>query len=404
MSRRRNYSEMTSERLQNIVRLGKSTSIDYSKISSSTLRSVMSHIKLLEKNNFDFRDDGIYHNGGYVNATDMYRKLDNVRNSKNKLLTDDYKRQVLMTIKRTYSVYKQLDLKRYRAHGYKPPKAVDATHMNELKAMTERAAKYLKIVTSDQKITDLGIYDVCLCIMLTSSSSLRISEILQLQLENLDEIKRGVPAAIHSKASQKSRIIPLNQMLDTTIDMIIKHRPYVLNALDYLSYRVSQSISNFRDDRKDGEYIISSSMSTLRKKLREFSAIVGTTSIANLGFNNFRKFITTILIEGGGHMVAKAMNNHSDIGTTFKHYNIQTPQATEDLYRAIDHSIKERRREHDEVSSLKRKNTESTTTDDVATTSKVPDEAAEAAIEEGLDLDYQQLSPPPTNLPTETKI
>lgn len=350
MARRLFREDAEMHRLDKLARLGSSTTIDYTKISKSTMLSLMSHVKLLNKHNIDFDNEGLKKNGIVMTPNEIYRSLDNMRNSKNKLLTSDYKRQILISIKRAYrTIYKNLDLKRYPHKAYTTPKAANTEHMSSIKVLIEQAAKYTKNVNSDGKILDLGLYDVCLAIMITCSSSLRIAEIMQLNMSILEDIRQGRQASIQSKATHMPRIVPLNNVLSKTIDRIIKQRPYVMKLLNDQNDSINMYVEEYKLHRIKDDYVIISSLSTLRKKLREFATVVGLNTV---GFNDFRKFITTVLIDGGGHEVAKAMNNHSDIGTTIRHYSVHTPQASEDLYRAIHESVEQRRSDDRSIEKL----------------------------------------------------
>lgn len=68
----------------------------------------------------------------------------------------------------------------------------------------------------------------------------------------------------------------------------------------------------------------------MRKKLKELVAL-SLVKYRGLGFNKFRKYITSILVEGGALSAAQMMNNHSSTGPTLNHYYV-TNKASEETF------------------------------------------------------------------------
>lgn len=309
--------------LASLLTLGINASFDPSKLSPSTIQSIISHIKTLKRNGISLDEQSLT-----INTEHM---LDRLKDTKGNLLNDSYKRQIGMTIKRLFP-QSDISLQQYnRAHNESRSSRTRASSdefMNNVRKLRDATLNIIQDVYLHRRIDDLGLYDACIAVLLTLCTSLRIEEIRHLKLSHIPKIQANQPIGIKSKQSFATRIISSNNLLETTFTTIKKQRQYVA---DFVKLKKSDYASKYQQNRIESDYIIISTADYMRKKLHEIAASIGV-KIDNLGFTIFRKSTTTVLIEGGGHLVAQTMNNHSSLNTTLGHYNILTPQTVQKTY------------------------------------------------------------------------
>lgn len=306
-----------------MVELGTNSTFDPTKLSKATLLSSASHIKTLQRNMISLDEESLTY--------DTVNVLDKLKDANGKPLDDMYKRQIGMTIKRMFP-NRRINLDKYNKARAKTRKAntrlASEDFVETQRKIIERASLVIKDVYTLNEIEDLGLYDACLAILLTISTSLRINELKQLKLSHIPRIRANEPVDIVSKSSRNARIVTPNNMLLSIFDAIHAQRSKVqqnitIKKLDYASKLQTQRFN-------DG-YILINSVDYMRKKLKELSASLSIKS-QTLGFNLFRKYITTMLVEGGAHLVAQSMNNHSSLNTTLNHYNVIAPQTVQNTY------------------------------------------------------------------------
>lgn len=302
-----------------MLELGAHSTFDPTKLSASTLKSVASHIRTLRRNNVPINEESLAHN-----TIDV---LDSLVDKHGEKLSTLYKRQIGMTIKRMYPNIK-INLMPYNKKHVKTPRINSEEFVVEIKSMVERASEIIKQAYSNASIDDLGMYDACLSILITSSTSLRINEILQLKMSHIPLITSNEPVSIKSKGNKNVRVIAPNELLLSVFNAIEMQRPKVKANL---IYKKTDYASKHQMERFQGNFIIISSEDYMRKKLHELSATISIQKRI-LGFNVFRKFITTVLIDGGGHLIAQSLNNHSTVNTTLDHYNVVGPQSVQKTY------------------------------------------------------------------------
>lgn len=309
--------------IQSLIELGINSTFDPTKLSKSTLTSSLSHINLLKRNNVSLDESTLAYN--------TIELLDSLKDTTGKPLSAAYKRQIGMTIKRMFPE-RLINLDKYnreRAKTRKPNTRLASENVVEaLKQMIDRASLIIKNVYNLIEINDLAMYDACLAIILSISTSLRINEIHQLKLVHFIRIQNSEPVDIVSKTNRNSRVITPNNMLLSVFEAIIAQRNKVRQAL---VLKKTESSSQIQIKRYNQGYVIINSIDYLRKKLKELSASL-LIKEQSLGFNLFRKYITSELVEGGGHLVAQSMNNHSSLNTTLTHYNVVGPQAVQKTY------------------------------------------------------------------------
>lgn len=322
-----------------LLTLGTNASFDPSKLSTSTIQSVVSHIRTLKRNGIDINEQSLAINTEYV--------LDRLVDTKGKLLTDTYKRQIGMTIKRLYP-HADISLSRYnKAHNEsrsgKQTRTSSDEYMTSIRALRDATLNIIQDVYIHERIDDLGQYDACLAALITLCTSLRIEEVRQLKLSHIPKIRDNQAIGIKSKNSYATRVIALNDLLETIFITIQNQRQYVKNCV-----AMKRLDSTYQQNRIQADYIIVSSSDYMRKKLHEIAAMI-REKFPSLGFTVFRKSTTTVLIEGGGYLAAQMMNNHSSLNTTLEHYNMLTSKSVQKTYDHLAADILE----HTEIPSAK---------------------------------------------------
>lgn len=306
------------------LELGKQSSYDVSKLQSSTISSMLSHINLL------------HHNGYTLDSPDFLKDADKVIESlktmKNEKLKPGYKIQIAATIHRLFPNAK-INKKKYKIQAVRKARAQSVNFMEKISQLINEASQYInnKYTTT---ITDLGEYECCLVILLTTCTSLRIHELLQLKMSDIALIEQQEAVNIKSKSRSNNRIIALNTPLKLVFAAIKHQRPKVLDILN-----TSVHGGEMKRQRQVSDYIIVSSVSEIRTKLKRFAAM-HHLSIETLGFNSFRSYISTVLIQNGGHQIAQSLNNHTSVDTTVSYYNIPMPTELNKTYERINNQIK----------------------------------------------------------------
>lgn len=298
---------------------GELASINRAKLSPSTLKSIKSHLKTLSHNNLPL-DRSL--------TINTAQKLKKMVDRKGKPLKSEYQRQIGMTIKRLFPD-DIVDLSDYNGTGVKrrsKSRLASDQFVNALRNVCTQTSKVIQSVYVNERIDDLGLYDTSIAVLLTTCTSLRINELLQLTIHHIAKIQRSEPIGIKSKSSHTTRTIAPNNLLLSTFKAIELQRPYVLANINLKKLDHASEVQKSRFNKK---LLLISSEDFMRKKLHELAANVGNVGEVTLGFNSFRKYLTSILVEGGGHYIAQAMNNHSSLNTTLDHYNIIASNSVE---------------------------------------------------------------------------
>nr|UBR58345.1 VLF-1 protein [Oryctes rhinoceros nudivirus] len=321
---------MASATIAELLTIGSNASFDPTKLSTSTLQSVVSHIKTLKRNGISIDEQTL--------TIDTERLLDRLYDKKGNLLNDAYKRQIGMTIKRLFP-QADISLQQYnRAHNEsrkRKTRTSSDTFMNSVRVLRDATLNIIQDVYIHKRVDDLGQYDACLGVLLTLCTSLRIEEVRHLKLTHIEKIRDNQPIGIKSKQSYATRVISPNNLLDATFTTILKQRPYVVHSINVkkADYATKHQLERVHDG-----YIIISTADYMRKKLHEVAAAAGV-KFESLGFTVFRKLTTTVLIEGGGFLTAQTMNNHSSLNTTLEHYNMMTSKSVQQTYDHLAESI-----------------------------------------------------------------
>lgn len=306
------------------MELGKIATFDRSRLAPSTIECMLSHVRLLQRNNIPLTRQQL------VGRT--VKTINSLRDTHGKPLSQSYKRQVLMTIKRLFP-NDNVQTNSYGGTRVKPTsRLMSDDFVLKVKKIIERASLVLGRAYDEETIESLGMYDACIAILITCCTSLRIHEIMGLKLSHMDQIRQNVPIAVKSKGAQTLRNVAPNDLLLSVFRAIEDQRPKVERTLNSFSDGKS---SRTEKARYDAHYIILTSKDFMRKKMRELAASLEIPR-ETLGFNVFRSFIVSVLVEKGGYELAQSMNNHSSLNTTLDHYNVVTPRAAETTYRKMD--------------------------------------------------------------------
>lgn len=248
---------MESELLPTLMELGLESTIDPTKLASSTLKSSNSHIKLLKRNNIPLTEQSLT-----INTEKMLNRLIDVKGVP---LTDSYKRQIGMTIKRLFP-NADISLASYNKersrHRSSQTRVASDEFMNSVRLIRAASVNIIQDVYIHKRIDDIGLYDASLGILLVLSTSLRLAEIRQLKTTHIPTIRANEPVGIKSKASHSTRIIAPNDLLLTSFSTIEAQRLYVK---EYLKIKKSDMIKCKQQYRFDKHFIIITSADYMRK-------------------------------------------------------------------------------------------------------------------------------------------
>lgn len=311
------------ENLAVLLELGKTSSYDPTQLRLATILSMASHVSLLKANGVPISDLG------GKTKSELETIINNLKTRKGIPLTPGYKTQIAATIKRLIP-NSQLEIKYFKknAYAYSQTRATSTKLMSGIESLLKAASKYVNSKFTTE-ITDIGEYECCIAIMLTTATCLRIKEITQLKLSDIPLILNYEPINIRSKSRENNRLIAPNDLLALILDIIQKQR-------DALAKKLTNDFNDkHRIERYKLGFIILSSTTNLLHRLKEFAAL-NHIDIPVLGFNLFRKYTSTILMQQGAHSIAQTLNNHTTANTTATNYSLNTTQDIQDVYNQFD--------------------------------------------------------------------
>lgn len=304
------FSTLISTELATLKRAGQKVAFNPLNVSRSTLLSTASHINTIRRT---FRNDDFE-----SFADDTVGKLNRLVDKKQRPLKAEYKRQIGMTIKRMLPD-RIINLKPfYRQRDRKDESpAIDDKKAEDVLKVINKASEIIRDVSRDKFIEDLGLYETCIAACITVGSNLRINEIKQLKRRDFDDIKNDRPISLKIKNSNDSHVITRSVIFNSTLDRIDEHRKYV-------EENVRRKKTDFTNTQQRNRlilnYAIISSISYMRRRLRDLAALAGLPN-RSVTFNLIRKLGTSTLIENGAHDIAQKMSHHSHVDTTTR-YNI----------------------------------------------------------------------------------
>lgn len=305
--------------LEDLANLGDVSKFDISKIRKTTQMSMRSHLNLIRYNGISLTRD-------YVQRHDMNEMLDGLKTRKREPLKAEYKVQIAATLKRLYGQDMTIDVNVYRNDVLRnKPHAENYEMMEKIKKMIDHAAEYMRNVEFENSFGDrLASYEAALAVLMSCATSHRINELHQLTIQNLKDILMHKPIFLHSKGHRSSTtrcdIVP-NRLLVSCIKFIMQNRQSVLRGARI--HERSNRYPDYTEARITGDNVFMTSVSQLRRAVKQL-AISFSLDIENLGFNKFRKYITSVLVDGGGHSLAQFINAHSNVDTTITNYDVGT--------------------------------------------------------------------------------
>lgn len=325
--------------------LGNASIFNALKYSPATVRSRVSHLHLMLHNKIELYDASRFNTDKQIVSI-----INSMRTKTGAKLSEPYKRQIALTLKAVFPNSLFQPSKIFKKSNYKKTRNTSSDFVKHLHKLIKNAGLYLKSTTDGKRIDNLALYDMCVVILITCSTSLRINEILQLRMSDIAKIRENVAVTIKSKShGQTKRRIAINKVLSGLFNLLIIHRPMAFAYLKSPDFkRLNEQSQKFKLRRLTEDYIISSSESVLRVKLHEFAAL-SDIQVPVLGFNIFRQFITSLLIDKGGFNVAQSINNHSNLNTTVGHYNVVTNETAEKVYSELLGDIEEEEEEGGET-------------------------------------------------------
>lgn len=318
----------TREYSNALIRLGAVALFDKSLLASNTLSSMIAHCNLLERNDVQlsaqtFRD-----------ANTTYRILDSLVGINNKPLSEGYKRQIAITIQRIFKI--KLNLRRYKKQEGQTRKArlENSEYMKLIDRIVDQAGKVLATPLVERD--ELGLNDAATAVLLTITTCLRIRELCSLTMTHLEKILAGETVHIQTKTGV-GRNITNSGLLLLIIKGIQRKRGEIRKTIEFMvSLRPNNSDTYKRSERFRKGYVLISSSSYMLKKLKEMAAAVGYQGTEILGFNLFRRYISSILSAAGGHLEAQAMNGHASLRTTLEYYTAVTTTNAERAFNTLD--------------------------------------------------------------------
>lgn len=329
----------TSARYKALTEIGAASSFDPRRLSSATVESMVSHINLLKRNEVPITKAAL--------TADPVRLLDTLVTSKGKRLTPLYKLQIAATLRRMYPNDVSIDLRKYNvARKSKATRVSSQPFMQAVRRIIDAASVIIKQAYVEDEIDDLATYDTALVVLLSSCTSMRVSELYQLKITDIDTIRRNEPVVVHSKGARagRRRVISPNDLLLTVFAAVQEQREKAQRAA--ANSLATNRSPRFKAQRVSSHFILLTSVSHMRRKLKEIAASFGVhLSFADgvnepdghtMGFNAFRKYITTMLVDGGGHTVAQAINNHTNLNTTLSNYHVLSAESAEATFDRIE--------------------------------------------------------------------
>lgn len=310
--------------------LGIDATFDSSLLAKASVKNSKSHWRTLLRNKTKGRIELTKKNL----TQNVVSILDKLRDMKNNPLKHDYKRQIGNTIKRIFPDI-SISLGQYEKAQKTDKNEIERLtpeQIDDLRSMKDKAAEIIHEVYEKNEIEDLGLYDACIAVLITTGSSCRIEEAIQLKFKHMEQIEKNEPIGIKSKGSHNVRIIAPNELLQD-IFIVVKSQRHLVQT--FIKNKTMNTARQIQRNKFNQQYILISSSSYMQKKLHELAMLIGK-DYTNLGFRKFRKYITTLLTKNGAFKTAQKMNNHKHFDTTLKHYiGVIAPEAAEKTYKYL---------------------------------------------------------------------
>lgn len=325
----------------------------------STIKITLSNIRLLQANNYDIDNEELKNN--------TFEVLNKLRDRKGDLLKPNYKRQIYETLRRIYGDTLNI------ASGTKFGKRTNergvfvrnfsqkfrnylldilrhfADLLTEFCKDTEKAIKN----PSNFDSFDIVAYEVCITSFLSLVSCIHFEGLHKIKMADINRISIGEPIIVDVKRRNKRRFVKNFDLTQQLVTCIMLMRPRVEAILAYRHGLQHSSAARIQKNRIYDKYVLIYGATSLYDGLKKLAADVKfdvsefseaerkyftpAGAVKSLGFNIFRKLMTTTLVEGGHHELAKRMNCHTNNITTLRDYTMT--QAKDHMDDLIDNDL-----------------------------------------------------------------
>lgn len=322
----------------------------------STIRVTLSNIRLLEHNGYKLSDE--------VLRNDTLNVLNRLHDTRRIPLKNEYKRQIYNTLRRIFgdtlnvnsgAVFgkrsKERDVYvRNFSHKFRDYITRVLRHCGEL--LTEFCTRTEGALSNPEGYDDFDVvaYEVCIAAYLSLVTCFHMAGLLKLKMEDIRRIERGESIIVKAKRKNKRRFVKTFDLTLQIVRVIILMRPRVEAILDARFRTNSRNIVGMANQqaRITEKYVLIFGATTLYDGLRRISSDVpvdtsdfadserrfftASGALKSLGYNIFRKLMTTNLVESGYRDLAKRINLHNDAITTLRDYTMSdTKYALENL-------------------------------------------------------------------------
>lgn len=257
---------------------------------------------------------GPEHTADSVNNEQLIQILSAKRTKKtNEPLTTNSFTYILSIIK------KQNDKIKITVHDlpkHKIKNRISAEEETVIQKTIAHCISHLKNITYEEEYKkNRALYQMNIAVLLASSVCLRISEILQLTLENYSQILYRQPVAIRVKMRVKSPILLGNlELLEAYFPDVVK-----VAQLECQLFPQSARVGGPR-------LLVNISKTQVNKKFKEAAKNIASAEDVKMsnafGMQSIRKVVTTIVLkETGSVQMAQRFARHENRETTTRHYN-----------------------------------------------------------------------------------
>jgi len=318
---------------QLLIDLGKTSTVDITKYSQSTISSTVSHFQLLKRNNINIENRNELQK---VNVLEL-------KNFRGKKIKEEHAYQIAKSIKRVTNIEVKIpnSIKKFRRVGVNHSRLLNIEFLDGIKKIVALAQDYLDKVSTEKYIQSghLGMYNTCISIMFSLYTAMRIGEIKNLKMQHLQDIlqDKDVYIKFKNQSITTPRNFVVSNHLKNLVQTILNHRPIIYDYMNNILVE-RREIEKEKQLLKD-KYVILVSLSYMQKKLKDLGVTARIPAEISLGFNMFRKYTTTALINNGQHLLAQQINNHKNVNTTVDNYYMQSAQATEKVFNKMNKII-----------------------------------------------------------------
>lgn len=259
------------------------------KISKNTLLLRQSHIYTLQRYGYDPKTITV------EDFNDFCKKIKEERNVK-----DSYLATIITTI-RSLNPNINLSAKNLKLKRKNIPQILTQREINAIENLIENSIEHIRNgLFNGSKINS----ETKLAVILTFMTNLRINELLQLKISDLQRIKNQERIVIKVKRQfEPVSIVKFGKLFEQMY-------PYLMN---YINYRASQ-------ENPPSERLISISSSAINSNIKRILSPMIREHI-KIGLRLIRIYTTTKLIDNNNINLAQIINRHANQNVTLDNYN-----------------------------------------------------------------------------------